>query len=111
MPNGNLTWLSMIVTMKKLRNGHKSIQPLRLRFGKTQQWKGNPRKDIGLNTPIPSRNALEDLSLNRNGISGSPLTQPLPRFDIGKLSPPKVPRFGCRIWRYVQVVGSQRCTP
>ena len=74
MPNRNLTWLSMIVTMKKLRNAHKSIQPLRLRFGKTQQWKGNPRKDIGLNTPIPSRNALENLILNRNGKSGSPST-------------------------------------
>ena len=69
MPHGNLPWLSMIVTMKKLRNDHKSIQPLRLRFGKTQQWKGNRRKDIGLNTPIPSRNALEDLSLNRIGIT------------------------------------------
>ena len=34
-------------------------------------------KDIGLNTPIPSRNALENLSLNRI-----------------ELSPPKVPRFG-----------------
>ena len=75
MPNGNLTWLSMIVTMKKIRKGHKSIQPLRLRFGKSQQWKGHPRKDIGLNTPIPSRNALENLSLNRNGKSGSPLYQ------------------------------------
>ena len=74
MPNGNLTWLSMIVTMKKLRNAHKSIQQLTLRFWKTQQWKGNPRKDIGLNTPIPSRNALENLSLNRNGKSGSPST-------------------------------------
>ena len=74
MSKENLTWLCMIVTIKKLRNGHKSIKPLRLRFGKTQQWKGNLRKDIVLNTPIPSRNALKDLSLNRNGISGSPLT-------------------------------------
>ena len=47
-----------------------------------------------MNTPIPSCNALENLSLNRNGKSGSPSTQPLPRFDIRKLSPPKVPRFG-----------------
>ena len=35
-------------------------------------------KDIGLNTPIPSRNALENLSLNRNGKSGSPLTEIVP---------------------------------
>ena len=40
----------MIMTMKKLRNGLKSIKPLRLRFGKTQQRKGNTRKDIGVNT-------------------------------------------------------------
>ena len=51
-------------------------------------------KDTGLNTPISSRNALENMSLNRNGKSGSPSTLALPRFDIGKMSPPNVTRFG-----------------
>ena len=45
--------------------------------------------ELGLNTPIPSRNALENLSLNRNGISGSPLTQPLPTKRRDRLA-----RFG-----------------
>ena len=35
-------------------------------------------KDNGLNTPIPSRNALENLSLNRNGESGLPSTEIVP---------------------------------
>ena len=43
-------------------------------------------KDTGLNTPISSRNALENMSLNRNGKSGSPSTLALSRFDIGTFS-------------------------
>ena len=82
LKNWSFAWKNCLFLLKKTSQRHKklkffmnkSIQPLRLRFGKTQQWKGNPLKDIGLNTPIPSRNALENMSLNRNGISGSPLT-------------------------------------
>ena len=49
-------------------------------------------KDIGLNTPIPSRNALENLSLNRDGKSRSPLT-------LGNCP---------RLWYPVSVLGRSR---
>jgi len=85
------------LTDLKLRNGHSSTQPVRFgkspqRFRKTQSWNWNPSKDLGLNSPIASRNALGNLSLNHNGISGIPATQPLPRYDIDR--PSSVPRFG-----------------
>jgi len=80
----------------KLRNGY-STQPVGFgrsspRFGKSQSWNSHRPKDLGLSTPILSRNALGNLSLNQNGISGISATQPLPRFDIDK--PSSVPRFG-----------------
>lgn len=84
------------LTDLKLRHSNSSTQPLRfgktpLMFGKSSSWKWNPSKDLGLNSPIASRNALGNLSLNHNGISGISATQPLPRYDIDK---PSVPRFG-----------------
>jgi len=60
----------------------------KLRFGRNLST-AEPPKNIGLNTPIFSRNSLDNLNFNHHGICGSPGTEL--RFVAG---PPVIQRFG-----------------